>query len=111
MSITNAAARADPASWESRAACLHRDPDLFFPIALSGPALREIAQAKAICARCPVRSECLQFALTTHQVHGVWGGTSEEERRLLQSRGPDKMPAQVGGGPEAGSEAPADANG
>jgi|SRR5215813_10829152 len=107
MSIANAAAKADPATWESRAACLHSDPDLFFPIAPSGPAVRQIAQAKAICARCPVRGECLQFALTTHQVHGVWGGTSEEERRLLRSRGPDRMPAQVGGGRDAGSGAPA----
>jgi WhiB family transcriptional regulator, redox-sensing transcriptional regulator len=99
MSTANAAAKTDPASWESRAACLHCDPDLFFPITPSGPALRQIAQAKAVCARCPVRRECLQFALTTHQVHGVWGGTSEEERRL-RSCGPDRMPAQVGGGPE-----------
>jgi WhiB family redox-sensing transcriptional regulator len=93
MTIADAAAKADPASWASQAACLHSDPDLFFPIAPLGPALRQIAQAKAICARCPVRSECLQFALTTHQVHGVWGGTSEEERRMLRSRDPDSMPA------------------
>ena len=105
MSIANAAAKTDPASWESRAACTHCDPDLFFPIGASGPARRQIAHAKAICACCQVRGECLQFALTTHQVHGVWGGTSEEERRLLRSRGPDRMPAQVGGGPEAGSGA------
>ena len=93
MSVTSAAGKAHLASWQSRAACLHCDPDLFFPIACSGPALGQVAQAKAICARCPVRSECLQFALTTHQVHGVWGGTSEEERRMLRSRDPDSMPA------------------
>ncbi len=78
MSVPTAA-QVTSASWESRAACLDCDPDLFFPVALAGPALRQIAQAKAICARCPVRRECLRFALTTHQVHGVWGGTSEEE--------------------------------
>jgi WhiB family redox-sensing transcriptional regulator len=111
MSVANAVGKADPASWESRAACLHCDPDLFFPIAPSGPALRQVAQAKAICARCPVCRECLQFALTTHQVHGVWGGTSEEERQLLQSSGPDRMPAQVGGEPGRGRRAGASAVG
>ena len=41
----------------------------------------QAAQAKAICARCRVRPECLRFALATREAHGVWGGTSEEERR------------------------------
>ena len=59
MSMATAAAGANSASWESRAACLDCDPDLFFPIAPSGPALRQITQAKAICSRCPVRRECL----------------------------------------------------
>jgi len=85
MSVPTSA-RATSASWESQAACLDSDPDLFFPIAPSGPALQQIAQAKAICARCPVRCECLRFALTTHQIHGVWGGTSEEDRQRLGSR-------------------------
>ncbi len=89
MSEPTAAARASFASWASQAACLDSDPDLFFPIASSGPALHQIAQAKAICASCQVRGECLHFALTTHQVHGVWGGTSEKERQLLRSHGPD----------------------
>lgn len=99
MSVPTAAAEANSASWESRAACLDSDPDLFFPIAPSGPALQQIAQAKAICARCPVRRECLQYALATHQIHGVWGGTSEEERHQLRSRGPDGMPSHGGTGP------------
>ena len=42
-------------------------------------------KAKAICAKCPVRPECLAFALRTDQVHGVWGGMSEQERRPLRS--------------------------
>jgi len=82
-------ARRASASWGSQAACLNSDPELFFPISPSGPALQQVAQAKAICARCPVRCDCLQFALATHQAHGVWGGTSEEERQLLRSRGPN----------------------
>ena len=67
-------------NWRSLAACLSADPDLFFPISSSGPALAQVAEAKAICAGCQVRRECLGFALRTHQVHGVWGGLSEQER-------------------------------
>jgi WhiB family transcriptional regulator, redox-sensing transcriptional regulator len=86
ISVPTTAAEADSASWQSRAACLDCDPDLFFPIAPSGPALQQIEQAKAVCVRCPVRRECLQYALATRQVHGVWGGTSEEERQQLRWR-------------------------
>lgn len=81
-----ASARQD--GWSARAACLSADPDLFFPISSSGPALVQVAKAKAICARCQVRQECLEFALAAHQIHGVWGGTSEEERQLMRSRAP-----------------------
>ncbi|HEY5988724.1 MAG TPA: WhiB family transcriptional regulator [Streptosporangiaceae bacterium] len=81
-----ASARQD--GWSARAACLSADPDLFFPISSSGPALAQVAKAKAICARCQVRQECLEFALAAHQIHGVWGGTSEEERQLMRSRAP-----------------------
>lgn len=91
MSVPTAA-RAAPAGWASQGACLDSDPDLFFPIAASGPGLQQIAQAKAVCACCPVRRECLQYALATHQVHGVWGGTSEEERQPPRSRGLDRTP-------------------
>jgi WhiB family redox-sensing transcriptional regulator len=94
-------ARSASASWESQAACLTSDPDLFFPIGPAGPALQQIAQAKAICARCPVRCDCLQFALATHQVHGVWGGTSEEERQLLPSHGPNGTPGHGAARPAA----------
>ncbi|MGB6577696.1 MAG: WhiB family transcriptional regulator [Streptosporangiaceae bacterium] len=71
--------------WRSLAACQFADPDLFFPISSSGPSGAQVAQAKAICAGCTVRHECLAFALRTHQVHGVWGGLSEEERYRLRS--------------------------
>lgn len=81
-----ASARQD--GWSASAACLSADPDLFFPISSSGPALAQVAKAKAICARCQVRQECLEFALAAHQIHGVWGGTSEEERQLMRSRAP-----------------------
>jgi WhiB family transcriptional regulator, redox-sensing transcriptional regulator len=66
--------------WRSAAACRSADPDLFFPISDSGPAREQTAQAKAICATCRVRRECLAFALRTGQVYGIWGGTTEHER-------------------------------
>ncbi len=71
-------------NWRSAAACRFADPDLFFPISSSGKALEQVSEAKAICTRCRVQSECLAFALVTHQRHGVWGGMSEEERYLLE---------------------------
>jgi WhiB family transcriptional regulator, redox-sensing transcriptional regulator len=71
--------------WRSLAACQFADPDLFFPISSSGPSGSQVAQAKAICAGCPVRQQCLAFALRTHQVHGVWGGLTEQERHPLIS--------------------------
>jgi WhiB family redox-sensing transcriptional regulator len=67
--------------WRLLAACRHADPELFFPVSLSGLSLDQVTRAKAICAGCPVRRQCLAFALDTRQDHGVWGGMSEEERR------------------------------
>lgn len=71
--------------WQSLGACRDSDPDLFFPIASSGPALQQVAEAKAVCARCPVRIDCLSYALDTGQHAGVWGGASAEDRREIRS--------------------------
>lgn len=71
-------------NWRHRAVCRGEDPELFFPVGTSGPALRQIAEAKAVCRRCPVASECLAWALETGQDAGVWGGLSEQERRALR---------------------------
>jgi WhiB family transcriptional regulator, redox-sensing transcriptional regulator len=68
--------------WWRSAACQEADPELFFPVAARGPATGDIARAKAVCSSCRVRRQCLQYALATHQVHGVWGGTTEDERQL-----------------------------
>jgi WhiB family transcriptional regulator, redox-sensing transcriptional regulator len=70
-------------SWWDLAACRSADPELFFPISATGAGLADIARAKAVCASCGVRQPCLDYAIGTRQVHGVWGGTSEEERRDL----------------------------
>ena len=73
-------------NWRAAGACLSEDPDLFFPISTSGPAQRQIARAKMICAGCGVRSECLEFAMTHDQVHGIWGGTTSEDRQRERRR-------------------------
>jgi WhiB family redox-sensing transcriptional regulator len=72
--------------WRHRAACRDEDPELFFPVGTSGPALLQIAEAKAVCRRCPVSVECLNWALASGQDAGVWGGMSEDERRALKRR-------------------------
>jgi WhiB family transcriptional regulator, redox-sensing transcriptional regulator len=76
--------------WWRSAACQEADPELFFPVATRGPATGEIARAKAVCATCRVRRQCLQYALATHQIHGVWGGTTEDERQLHLRRERDR---------------------
>jgi WhiB family redox-sensing transcriptional regulator len=70
--------------WWSRAACRSADPELFFPVSLSGAGASEMEEAKAMCAKCTVRSHCLSAALALGHVHGIWGGTTEDERRRLR---------------------------
>ena len=70
--------------WRHEAVCRDEDPELFFPVGNSGPALTQIAKAKLVCNRCPVSSQCLQWALESGQDAGVCGGMSEEERRALK---------------------------
>jgi WhiB family redox-sensing transcriptional regulator len=70
--------------WVHRAKCRDVDPELFFPVGTTGPAANQIEAAKAVCVQCKVRDECLDWALTTGQDAGVWGGTSEEERRSIR---------------------------
>lgn len=70
--------------WRHRALCRDEDPELFFPIGTTGPAERQVDEAKAVCRRCAVSSDCLNWALDTRQDSGVWGGLSEDERRALK---------------------------
>ena len=72
--------------WRFEAACLSHDPELFFPIGDSGPAVDQVEAAKAVCRTCPVIKECLEWALDTGQDAGVWGGMSEQERLALRRR-------------------------
>lgn len=72
--------------WRHEAACRAEDPELFFPIGNTGPALTQIEEAKKVCRRCGVCDECLAWALEAGQDHGVWGGMSEDERRAMKRR-------------------------
>ncbi len=72
--------------WQWRAACRGHDPSLFFPP--NEPESREQREererrAKAVCAECPVRIECLEYAIRIREPYGIWGGLNELERRLL----------------------------
>jgi WhiB family transcriptional regulator, redox-sensing transcriptional regulator len=80
--------------WWDLAACRSADPDLFFPVSAAGAGRAEIAYAKAICARCVIRQQCLGYALASRQEHGIWGGTTEDERRAIRGRR-RTQPAQV----------------
>lgn len=69
-------------AWWPRAACLGRRDEIdFFP----GRGHSTYA-AKRVCAGCPVRVECLEYALETGIHHGIWGGLSERERRRIRRR-------------------------
>lgn len=61
--------------------CLEVDPDLFFPELGESP-----EPAKRLCRGCPVRLQCLDYALRHRERHGVWGGTTEYERRGMRAR-------------------------
>lgn len=68
-------------SWQDQAACRGTDTELFFP--QRGD---RVSEAKAVCRRCAVRAECLEYALANREVHGIWGGLSERERRQVRRR-------------------------
>ena len=82
--------------WRARAACRVVDPELFFPVGTSGPALTQLAEAKAVCASCPVTADCLAWALDTAQEYGVWGGLDENDRRALRRQRPLSRPVEGG---------------
>lgn len=69
----------------SQAACANLDPEIFFPMTGGAHAARRIEKAKRICAGCVLVAACLQFAITNGE-SGVWGGTTEDERRLIRRR-------------------------
>jgi len=75
----------DDCGWREGAACRDTDPDLFFPGGTTGVAIEQIDVAKAMCRSCPVREQCLEFSMATNQKAGIWGGSTEDERRKMRS--------------------------
>ncbi|MGW0587594.1 WhiB family transcriptional regulator [Streptosporangium amethystogenes] len=73
-------------NWSRRSSCLSEDPELFFPVSYEGPGREQYERARAVCRRCPVRGRCLEYALNTQQMDGVWGGTTPDERRATMTR-------------------------
>jgi WhiB family redox-sensing transcriptional regulator len=65
-------------NWRLEGKCRGMDPNIFFPVDGFG-----VLAAQQVCQGCPVADTCLDFALSTHQDHGVWGGKSERERRRI----------------------------
>jgi WhiB family transcriptional regulator, redox-sensing transcriptional regulator len=66
-------------SWQARARCVEVDPEIFFPD--RGGSSKA---ARAVCRDCSVQTECLKYALANREQFGIWGGTSERERRRLR---------------------------
>jgi WhiB family transcriptional regulator, redox-sensing transcriptional regulator len=73
------------ADWRVRAACSGYPNTLFFPTS-DGADDANVDRAKAVCAVCPVVEDCLEYALETNQRAGIWGGTSEQERKSLRRK-------------------------
>ena len=70
-----------PTAWMGEGNCRDYPPATFFPSDGVG-----VERARAICKGCPVSETCLEYALTERIEHGVWGGTSERERRRILKR-------------------------
>ncbi|MCW2900390.1 MAG: whiB1 [Streptosporangiaceae bacterium] len=86
--MTAATVGIEARDWRQNAACRAADPELFFPTAEAGPAHAEqVAAAKAVCAGCPVRTPCLEFA-STALAHGIAGGMTADERRAQRGANP-----------------------
>jgi len=77
-------------AWTDRALCAQTDPEAFFPE--KGASSR---QAKKVCMACPVRTECLEYALLNDERFGIWGGKSEQERRRIKRERAVAAPMEV----------------
>ena len=81
------------AEWRAASACLTADPDLFFPVAAGTAASKLVARALRICDGCPVKQQCLDYAMRSGEKDGIWGGTTPEER-IRARRARNRRPAR-----------------
>jgi hypothetical protein len=96
ITAVSGSVRGPVGDWRHRAACRGVDPELFYPVAEDGPPYEEqVAAAKAVCAGCPVRAECLAFALVALP-HGIAGGMTPAERRRHRMSGPRRVSSGEG---------------
>lgn len=72
--------------WRKSAACGPDTTDLFFPVGTDARSMVDVAMAKGICRGCPVKDQCLTWAIENRQDVGVWGGLDERERQKLHGR-------------------------
>lgn len=74
--------------WQEEGSCRNQDPEIFFlDYNLRGKAKRQKEQtAISICNDCPVKQQCLEHALNTPEIYGVWGGMTEEQRHVIMRR-------------------------
>lgn len=73
---------ADALRWQDHARCLGMDPEIFFPDRGGSS-----AAARAVCTKCPVQAACRRYAVINREQFGIWGDTSERERRKLRKDG------------------------
>lgn len=79
--------------WRHQAACRDEDPELFFPVGESAPALAQAEDAKQICCTCPVIEQCKQWAIDNRMETGVWGGLDEYQLSdIRRHRSPSRRP-------------------
>jgi WhiB family redox-sensing transcriptional regulator len=76
-------------TWQAKASCRGPQAEAFFPPSRAErkeEKLQREERAKAICSTCPVRPDCLEYAIRIHEPHGIWGGLNEVERKQLADR-------------------------
>ena len=72
--------------WMDDALCKSSDTNVFFPVGMSTKAVKKIKKAIQVCNDCPVINDCLDYALRSNQDIGIWGGTTEEDRKYLRKK-------------------------
>ena len=80
-------------NWRAESACLNTDPDVFFPVAVGTAAGKLVTRALRICDGCPVKQQCLDYAMRSGEKDGIWGGTTPEER-IRDRRARNRRPAR-----------------